>query len=197
MAKLADAPDLESGSLHGLRVRVPPAPPTYTTYVITSQLHWAIKGRRYVVSREPVATIEMLGYDAERWTVFTPERGDVRLVAVCEACIGHVIQPRSGVREVYVVEDSEEHYREHEGEFDLERAEMLLPGILANPLRIHRDKKPSCLIFSGEFDARYFLLVPVKCLPGEMWLQTLYICEKRNFLKRGWVKAGCLYVREE
>ncbi len=145
---------------------------------------------------DAAATIQMSAAALLEWTVFTPERQDAHLVAVCGPCIGHIVHPRSGVREVYVVDGSVDHYREHEDEFDLERAEALLPYILVDPLRIHQDKKPSCLIFAGEFDTRYFLLVPVKCLPGEMWLQTLYICEKRDFLKRKWVKTGCLYVRE-
>lgn len=101
------------------------------------------------------------------------------------------------MREVYVVlAGNKEHYWEHEGEFDVAIAERALPDVIRDPLRIHQDKKPSCLVFVGEYNPRYFLIACIKCLPEELWLQTLYICEKHNFLKRKWVKASCIYVRE-
>lgn len=46
-----------------------------------------------------------------------------------------------------------------------------------------------------EFDDRFYLLVPIKTLPGEMWLQTLYVEEKKRFMKR-WEKREPLYRRK-
>lgn len=45
-------------------------------------------------------------------------------------------------------------------------------------------------------DDRYYLLVPVKCLDGEMWLESVYVEEKKRFDKR-WAKRERLYEREK
>jgi hypothetical protein len=127
---------------------------------------------------------------------FRPDRDDIRLIGRCGGHLTAIIAARSRVRDVYASTSVTAHYRQHARQFDIERAEVLLPGIFADPLAIYQGKKESTLVFVEQFDEAYYLLVPLKCLPQELWLETLYIEEQRRFRRRPWVRKGMLYRRE-
>lgn len=130
------------------------------------------------------------------WREFRATRPDARLVGVCGEHLAHIVGPRAEVREVYVVEGTTSHYwGKHHAHLDMAHAEALLPGVLADPLFVCQGKKATTLNFVGEFDERHYLIAPIKALPGELWLQTLFIDEKAKFATRGWVKRGLLYEK--
>ncbi len=132
------------------------------------------------------------------WQTFKPDRQDAHLVGICGEQLASVIAPRAGVREVYVSEATTAHYRErHSDHFDLDRAEALLPDVIANPIMVCQAKKPASLVFVGDFDEEHYLIAPVKAVRGEMWLESLFIDRKAKFLKRAWVQIGVLYQKQE
>lgn len=109
-----------------------------------------------------------------------------------------VLGIRTGVRDVYVVPGSVKHYRQiHAGEYDVARAESLVPQVLADPLALYQGNKPSTVVIIGEYDTRHYLVVPIKELPGELWQESLYIAEMKGFRRRGWVQRGLLLKKDQ
>lgn len=88
-----------------------------------------------------------------------------------------------------------EHVQKHSNEFDVERAFTMLAGIIDNPLYIMQGKKSNSLQFVDDFDDKFFVLVPIKHLPEEMWVETIFIEEKNRFLRR-WGKRTVYYERK-
>lgn len=128
---------------------------------------------------------------------FRPNRDDVRFIGQYGDHLADIIALHSNVREVYVSVSVTAHYRRHARQFDIERAEALLPDLFADPLAIYQGKKGSTLVFIEQFDEARYLLVPLKCLPEELWLETLYIEDQQRFQRRPWTRNGMLYRREE
>jgi len=120
-----------------------------------------------------------------------------RFVGAARGRFGELLEERSGTRVVRVVPAVVEHYRKHAGQFDLRRAEALLPTVLADPLKVVQGKKATTLVAVGEYDAEHYLVVPVKSLPGENWLETLYIDRKQKFEDRKWVVGGMIFKRRD
>lgn len=71
----------------------------------------------------------------------------------------------------------------------------MLAGIIDNPLYIMQGKKSNSLQFVDDFDDKFFVLVPIKHLPEEMWVETIFIEEKNRFLRR-WGKRTVYYERK-
>ena len=102
----------------------------------------------------------------------------------------------NGVREVRTVRGTDLHIdTAHQGQFDIARAMALVPGVLDDPLFVARATKPGSLLFVGEYDERYYLIIPVKLLPGETWLESMFIDSKMRFIGRRRIREGLLYVK--
>ncbi len=109
--------------------------------------------------------------------------------------LDHVVLARAGTRAVYVSPAGIRHIEQHRDEFDVDRALRLAPDALAAPLVVYQGKKATSLTFVGLYDDQFYLIVPVKVLPGELWLETLYITSKRRFTRRRWAREPPLYSR--
>ncbi|NLE76517.1 MAG: hypothetical protein GX605_07165, partial [Chloroflexi bacterium] len=121
-------------------------------------------------------------------------RGEARLVGTLGAHLDAVVGDRTTAREVLAAPETERHYRErHEGQFDMAKAEALIPSVLASPRFVYQGKKASTLVFVGDYAPDRYLLVPVKALPGALWLESVYVDSKSKFHRRGWTKKGPLY----
>lgn len=119
------------------------------------------------------------------WNVFSPNRDDASIVGRVSDDLYNVVHPRTGVREIYVVNSVREHYREtHEGQFDIDYAESLLETVFIKPRYVYQGRKKTTLLFVADYDATKYLLAPVKCLEGEMWLETMYVEGKDRFERR-------------
>jgi len=70
-----------------------------------------------------------------------------------------------------------------------------VPAILRDPLFVARATKPGSLLFVGDYDDRFFLVIPVKLLPGESWLESMFIDSKKRFIGRRRIREGILYAR--
>jgi hypothetical protein len=53
------------------------------------------------------------------------------------------------------------------------------------------------LVFVREFYVAHYVVVTVKCLPGENWVSTMFRPDKESFDERPWVLNGILYRRGE
>jgi hypothetical protein len=58
-----------------------------------------------------------------------------------------------------------------------------------------RDKK-NTIIFIGDYDATRALLIPVKTLRGELWLESLYVRKWEKVNRRKWQKGELLFVKK-
>lgn len=124
-------------------------------------------------------------------------RAGRRLVGTVGEQLDSLIFAVTGVREVYATPDTVRHYRQqHSGQFDVEAAEAGLRDVLTDPAFIYRSAKSGSVVFVAEFDEQHYLLVSVKCLAGELWLETLFITDRRRFHRRRWARGGALYSRE-
>ncbi|RRR65777.1 MAG: hypothetical protein EI684_22100 [Candidatus Viridilinea halotolerans] len=106
-----------------------------------------------------------------------------------------LLATRSQARTVFASDAVIIHYRQHAGQFDVKRAEAMLADVIHDPWAVYQGKKASTLIFVAEFDTDHYLIVPIKTLANELWLETLYIESRRRFLKRRWTQQGLLYRR--
>lgn len=100
----------------------------------------------------------------------------------------------AGVREVYVADAVVAHYRGHTDQFDVARAESMLPNVLDDPLMVVQGRKAGTAVFVERFDDDHYLLVPVKRLAGELWIETVYIDRVARFHRRVWT-TNRLYER--
>lgn len=89
------------------------------------------------------------------------------------------------------------HIRDHAHEFDVAAAESMLSEVVADPAAVYQGNKATTLIFVEAFDADHYLVAPVKFLPNEAWLQTVYVTSKTRFHRRRWVQSGLIYTRKE
>ncbi|HET7035947.1 MAG TPA: hypothetical protein VFI42_09730 [Thermomicrobiaceae bacterium] len=108
-----------------------------------------------------------------------------------------LIAERTSARMVRVSARVERHYREHASEFDMARAEAMLPTMIADPRAVYVGRKLNSLVFVDDWDTAYLLAASIKALPGELWLETLYVTRTQRFLRRRWTQHGPLYVRLE
>lgn len=132
------------------------------------------------------------------WKNWTPNRPDARLVGQCGDQLKEVLANVTGVRDVYVSTNTRNHYVEKHGrQMNIERAETMLKSILADPESVYQGKKKSTLVFVGEYDENHYLVAPVKALPGELWLESLYLHNKQRLGKRKWAKQRKLYGKKK
>jgi hypothetical protein len=105
---------------------------------------------------------------------------------------------RTGVAEVHARPSTRAHWRKHSSQFDVLRAERMLPCLLADPLKIVQGKDHRILVLVENFDDAKYLAVAVKCLAekSEAWISTMFPFKKSEFNDRGWVKKGLLYERK-
>ena len=109
---------------------------------------------------------------------FRPQREDARLVGVC------------GMR----LEATVEHYRQkHGADLDMARAEAMLPALFEDPFTVSRGKRGE-LMFVAEYDRGYHLVVPVKWLPGELWVSSLFK-DNKSRVERKWGSPPRLLYR--
>lgn len=100
------------------------------------------------------------------------------------------------MRVVYATQSVIDHVsQKHSVEFDVERGAALLAHTLSDPMEIYIGQKKNTLVFVGDYNENYYLIVPIKTLPGENWLETYYIEGKNRLCKRPWVKRGPIYTR--
>lgn len=134
-------------------------------------------------------------YSAQTKLSINLVRKDIRKIATIGAELQDVIANFSSAKDVFVSNDVVDHILEHKGEFDTEKAMKMLTELISNPLQIYKDKKLRSVVFLENFDDRFFLVAPIKTLTYELWLQTIYIEEKKRFINR-WQKRGILYQRK-
>ena len=103
-----------------------------------------------------------------------PTRVDAQLVGSISRNVQLTLSKRvttgsCRVRQVYTVPETVEHYHtRHSHEFDVEKAEELLPTVLARPLYVFVGKKSKSVTFVGEFDDEHYLMIPIKVLTHEL-----------------------------
>ncbi len=95
-----------------------------------------------------------------------------------------------------VVQRVVNHYREHQAEFDMDRAESMLAAVIRDPIHVFEGNKANSFLFLGEWSDTHFLAVSVKALPTELWMETMYITRKKRFLRRAANQAGPVYSKE-
>lgn len=119
----------------------------------------------------------------------------VQRIGACGPAVLRFLAGYTTAQEVYSSTETVEHYRQkHCRDFDIALAESLLPGLIRDPLVVFAGKKTLSFLFVGAFDSDHYLIAPIKVLPSEMWLESLYLDTKRKFDRRGWVQSGPLYV---
>ncbi len=131
------------------------------------------------------------------WAEWKPDRADAHHVGRCGEPLRNLIGGLAGVKDVYSVGDTVTHYARHAGDFDIARAESLVGQIITDPIAVYRGTNKNSLVFIDWYDDRHYLLVPIKTLPGELWLKTMHIDEATRFHKRKWVREGLLYERQK
>ncbi len=130
------------------------------------------------------------------WKLFRPNRSDVRLAGRCGEHLANILLPRAGVRDVYVAYGTVVHYTSRHGaDLDIAKAEAMLHGLFEDPYMVSQGKK-SELIFFEEYDEYYYLVVPVKVLPGELWISSLFKDNKPRVEKKWGCPERCLYRRK-
>ena len=82
-----------------------------------------------------------------------------------------------------------------QNQFNIAQAKQKLPKILDDPLFLYEGKKASSVQFVENYSDDYYLMIPVKCLPSELWIETMFIEDKKRFTKR-WGKRKLLYERK-
>ena len=70
----------------------------------------------------------------------------------------------------------------------------MLAEVINNPLCVTGSNKPGSVRFVGEYDERHVLIAPVKVNQHEMWLESLYIRNKKD-LERDIEYFGVVYWR--
>lgn len=118
------------------------------------------------------------------------------VVGKAEGPFGVILDERAGTRVVRVVAQVVEHYREHGVQFDIAAAEGMLASMIGNPKAVYQGKKASTTVAIEGFDEEHYLVVPIKSLPGENWLETLFVEKRERFERRKWAREGLLYRRE-
>lgn len=73
-------------------------------------------------------------------------------------------------------------------------AESLIAETIRSPLFVTRSNKIGSIRFMAEYDARHFLVAPVKVSQWEMWLESLYIRSVKDFV-RDFEAIGVLHMR--
>jgi len=122
------------------------------------------------------AGIQNIGVIGEKIAPFISDRSNSRLVRLSESVENHI-------------------YDRHGSQFDIAQAKQKLPKILNDPLFLYEGKKASSVQFVENYSDDYYLMIPVKCLPGELWIETMFIEDKKRFAKR-WGKRKLLYERK-
>jgi hypothetical protein len=118
-------------------------------------------------------------------------------VGIVEGPAAQIVMDRSGTTQVKTVSRVRAHWRtDHSRQFDIEHAEGMMADVLSDPLRIYQDRRPHTLAFIGDFDETHYLIIPIKCLEGEIWVATMYVEDKARFVRRAWVQNGLLYEKE-
>lgn len=120
---------------------------------------------------------------------------ELRVIGRIGEYIEPIIAERTTAKTVMVSDSVLKHIEKHRNQFDIDLAKKMLPQVISNPKFIYQGKKVNSFQFIEDFTERYFLLVPIKYLPNELWLETLLIEEKKRFLRR-WEKVLKLYTRK-
>lgn len=63
----------------------------------------------------------------------------------------------------------------HALHYDVVFASSILADVIAHPLYIYQPSKPVSVGIVGQYDQYHYLIVMVKTLPNEMWIETMYI----------------------
>lgn len=122
----------------------------------------------------------------------------VQRIGACGPAVLRFLAGYTTAQEVFGSIETIQHYRQkHCRDFDVPAAECLLAGLIEDPAAVFAGKKALSFLFVSEYDTDHYLIAPVKVLPTEMWLESLYIDTKRKFDRRGWVARGPLYRRQE
>jgi hypothetical protein len=122
----------------------------------------------------------------------------VQRIGACGPAVLRFLAGYTTADEIFSSLETIEHYRQkHCGDFDIAAAESLLPGLLYDPYVVFAGKKARSFLFVGDYDIDHYLIAPIKVLPAEMWLESLYIDTKRKFERRGWVREGPVYRKAE
>jgi hypothetical protein len=112
-----------------------------------------------------------------------PDRPDATLAGTIGDEVWDTLQWRLKVRQVYTTPDTANHYRSrHQHDFSVERGEAMLAQTIALPEYVFEARKPGSLIFSARYNPRNYLIVPVKVLNGELWLESLHVRAYKRFV---------------
>jgi hypothetical protein len=131
-----------------------------------------------------IETFELIALPPIPWQTFNPNRSDVTFVGQCGDHLAHILLPTPGVREVYASEWNVDHYLgKHSSDFNMGIAEAMLPVVLLNPEMVCEGEKGE-LLFLGRHSRDHYLIVPVKPLPGELWLKTVFMMNVKKAEKK-------------
>lgn len=131
---------------------------------------------------------------AARWVrmqpgSWRPERTDAALSGAIGDKAGESIRTFSNVRQVYSVSETWAHIAaRHGAQFDVERGRAKLPAVLQDPIAVYQANKPNSLIFVGLYDETHSLIVSVKTLSNELWLESMYTIRAERLLRPSWRK---------
>jgi SPP1 gp7 family putative phage head morphogenesis protein len=169
-----------------------------------------VRSRRWGTMRVERSLRAIVGTeDAQRYTqraigkvsvatlgAWRPLRADAAMVGSLGDPVWAALGQQTRVRQVYAAPEAWQHIRErHEGQFDIERGQQLLANIVALPNYVLTTSKPNAFRFVGEYDQDHSLIVILKVLPEEIWLETMIIRNNKRLLK-DIQKAQVLYANE-
>lgn len=130
------------------------------------------------------------------WRDWTPANPCAQLIGTCSDELRGVFGDRTEVRQVYAALETIAHYQNrHKAQFNIEKVTTLLAKIIERPEAIYIGLKSNTLVFMGSYDIEYLLIVPVKVLKQEMWLESVFITNAVRFQKRAWVQKGLIYEK--
>ena len=118
-------------------------------------------------------------------------------VGSADGDFGDILSSRTGgTKDVHTIPGTTVHIQSHSQQFDVDKAQSLLPEIIKDPLYVIQGTKQATSVAVGEYDSEHFLIIPIKSLPNENWVETMMITNKKRFLRRKWVKDGMLYEKK-
>lgn len=123
------------------------------------------------------------------------ESRELELVGILGNVVYATLREWSIAKEVYAVRETWQHIEEKHGlQFDLPRAWSLLPVVFYAPLCVWETTKPRSFRFAGDYDDKHKLIVTIKALENELWLETMFTRNNWRY-QVGLQKAKIIYRR--
>lgn len=112
--------------------------------------------------------------------------------------LGNEIKPlfleKTTAEVIRISNETQNHILGHSKEFDIEKAYRMLPELLDHPDMLFKGNKINSFVFASKFSSSQILIVPVKTLKNEMWVETMHVYREKRFLKR-YKKENAIYKK--